>query len=87
MRYAVARKGETSRFSVGFSYHALDCGASSDPLAKPFTDWSAFVIMHGAPGGGEAAAAVQSMGVLILALVGPQGDAVAAASIGFRSEG
>src|SRR5262245_28017961 len=56
-------------------------------IVTPFTNRLSLLIVHGAPCRSEAAASVQSMGALILALVGPQVDAVTAASIGLLDDG
>jgi hypothetical protein len=76
-------------FSGGFVNHARSWGAPSwlFAIVTPFTDPLALVIVHRAFGRSKAAAAVQSMGALILVLMSPQIHVVTAASFGLIDDG
>ena len=81
--------GETTLFSGGFPRHIYPSWASSRLLANktPFANKLAFTILHRPPGASKAAAAVQSMGALVLMLVRPQIHVVATASFGLINHG
>ena len=82
-------KAETTRKPGGFTKHVCSSGASSRLFANktPFTNQLAFVIVHRAPGRSKAAAAVQSMGALVLMLMRPQKHVVTTASFGLINHG